>query len=352
MVQLRLEARGVGLTFHPLLYRAMIEGRLLFDFVEAPLEPYLDPAQASLADPQEHRLREIGRRWPMVWRASVFSLGSVENSCDASPDPLALSRAKRLVEAVDTRGLIETIGFRRLAGRDLGRAQPLPSSEAAADWIVARCDALQRALGLPLALQLPRTKAVAMNGDLDIFRFLERIAERSGCEFVLDLSDIVFRTASEPRSNAAQSLALLPVAGLAFSGESQVNAGLLAEALEIAAPRALVVRRAENMFPLDGIAAMLRQADAALKGRAQTKRAFGVRAQASATWDREAIAALKLWQAELVDGAFAGDGEASPPAAQLASETLAWRNWRRRIEDTYKGQQIKQFLAAEAGGRN
>jgi hypothetical protein len=329
----------------------MIEGRLAFDFVEAPLEPYLDPAQASLADPHEHRLREIGRRWPIVWRGSIFSLGSVEDPDDPSPDPLALSRAERLLEAVDTRGLIETIGFRRLAGRDLGRAQSLHYSEAVADWIVARCDALQRALGLPLALQLPRSKPAAMTGDLDIFRFLERIAKRSGCEFVLDLSDIVFRTADEPRPNAAQSFALLPVAGLALNAESELNRGPLAEAIEITAPRALVVRCSENMFPLDGIAAMLQQADAALKGRAQTKKAGGVRVQASATCDREAIAALKSWQAELIDGAFAGDGEASPPAARLASQTLAWRNWRQRIEDTYKGQQIKQFLAAEAGGR-
>jgi hypothetical protein len=105
------------------------------------------------------------------------------------------------------------------------------------------------------------------------------------------------------------------------------------------------------MFPLDGIATMLHEADAALKGRSQTKRACGSRAHASATWDREAIEALKAWQAELIDGAFAADGGASPPAARLASMTLAWRNWRQRIEDTYKGQQIKQFLAAEARGR-
>ena len=347
MVQLRLEARGVGLTFHPLLYRAMIEGRLLFDFVEAPLEPYLDPAQTSLADPEQHRLREIGRRWPIVWRGSIFSLGSVENSDDPSPDPLALSRAERLFKAVDARGLIETIGFRRLAGRDLGRAQPLPYTEAVAEWIVARCDALQRALGLPLALQLPRSKPPERTGDLDIFRFLERIAERSGCEFVLDLSDIVWLDARE----AAQSFAPLPVAGLVLSGGPCLNPGPLAEAVEIAAPRALVVRCAENMFPLDGIATMLRQADAALKGGSQTTRAGGLRAHASVTWDREAIAALKSWQAELIDGAFAADGGASPPAARLASMTLAWRNWRQRIEDTYKGQQIKQFLAAEAGGR-
>ena len=259
--------RGVGLTFHPLLYRAMIEGRLLFDFVEAPLKSYLDPAQTSLADPDQHRLREISRRWPIVWRTSVFSLGSVENPCDASPDRLTLRRTERLLKAVDTRGLIETIGFRRLAGRDLGRAHSLPCSEAVADWIAARCSALQRALGLPIALRLPRMKAVAMDGDLDIFRFLERIAERSGCEFVLDLSDINLGA-----REAAPSLARLPVSGLVLSGEWGDNPGQFAEAVEIAAPRAFVARCAENLFPLDGIATLLRQAGAALKNGSQTTR--------------------------------------------------------------------------------
>ena len=297
-------------------------------------------------------MREVARRWPLVWRGGAFSLGSVEDPDDPAPDPARLRRFLRLSEAVEARGLIETIGFRRLGERDLGRAQRLPSSKASADWIAVRRQALQRALALPVALQLPRTGEAPPAGDLDLLAFLDRIADREGCEFALTLSDLAqaSRELDCDVRETARRFARLPVATLAFSAVQETDFEVLAVALEFLRPRALLLRRDENLYPLDEIAASLRRAATALAGVSEPPNVSS--AAAEPIWDREGVAALQQWEMSVIEGAFAAAGQdlAPSPQARLASETLAGKNWRERIEDTYKGQQIKKFLSAEARG--
>jgi len=334
------ETKGVGLAFHPLLRRSMEQGRLPTDFVETALESYLDPARTALLDPGERSLRRIAARGPIVWRSSAFSLGSVEDPAKASCDTAVLRRFLRLCEVARPSSLIETIGFRRIGARDLGRARPMPRNAAAADWLAARCRALRNAVGVPVMLQFGKGPDDLPKGEMSESAFLERIAERTECEFVLDVEDVervAREQALDPRETATQ-FAGLPVAALTLSGARHGDWDLLDVALAAMAPRAIVLRRLEHLYPLDEIAAHLHRAASAL-GRVRARPAREVRppAPVATMWEPAAAAELRDQQLAAIDDAFARP--ADPKA-------MAWRNWRQRVEETYKGQQIKTFLSA------
>ncbi|MGD1037570.1 MAG: DUF692 family multinuclear iron-containing protein [Roseiarcus sp.] len=332
------EAKGMGVAYHPLLLRWMAQGRLPADFVEAPLEMYIDPARASLLDPDFGGLRRIAVEWPIAWRSSAFSLGSVEDPADPSCSPVLLRRFAKICEATRPAALIETIGFRRLDGRDFGRARRLPQTAIAADWLSAHCRRLRDAVGIPVLLQLGGGFDNPVRGDMQVIAFLERIAERTDCDFVIDVAHIeglARETELDARETVAR-LARLPVAILTLSGEREAEWDLLAVALEAMHPSAIVLRRVQNLYPLDEIVAHLQRASAALdrpRAAASPLRS----APAAPACEPTAAAELRAWQAAAIETAYA-----NPDDLKFA----AWRNWRRQLDETHKGHEIRKFLSA------
>lgn len=352
------EIEGVGLGFHPLLFNAMLAGRFECDFVEFPIELYAAPSQAGLLDPGEERLRQIVARWPTVWRGGSLSLGSVDDPADLSPDPRIVRTIAGLFEISKSNTLIETIGFRRVGGRDLGRMQSMPYTRAAAGWVAARWAAARDALEIPVLLQLCRTDPATRFDDEDAFAFLQAIADGAGCEFVFDASDLG-RLASQTRidaKEAARRIAELPVAMLTLSGESEEDwtaLELLRERIDV---RSIVVRRSKYLFPIDAIGDALRRAKALPSRGERSRRTPAPSLATPAPHDFREIEALRAQQMELAQSALeAGLVSAAPEGeivedkdrATLANKTQSWQSWKTRLDDVYKGQQIRKFLAGD-----
>jgi len=128
-------AEGVGLGYHPFHHAALLARAHAFDFIELPLDLYLDAARAALLDPMDARLREITAGKPCVWRGSALSLGSVERAGEPTPDPRVVERIQLLMQRTGAGSYSDRIGFRCLDGADLGVPQSLPCTEAAANWV-------------------------------------------------------------------------------------------------------------------------------------------------------------------------------------------------------------------------
>lgn len=348
-------AEGVGLAYHPFLHGSLAPRIEAFDFVELPLDLYIDPAQSSLLDPHDAKLRDVASARPCVWQGSALSLGSVENSGDPAPDPRIVERLRLLMERAGTAHYCDAVGFRALDGRDIGFPLPLPAWESGAAWVAARHAAAAAPLGQSFLLQPVFSPALHTNADIGAL--LRRIVALSDCRLLLEVDDIA--TATQTRIDLANRLPGTHVVGLATSAEHEVQWAMISLLLARTAARSIVIRRTRNLFPLGVLD------DAAQRARHVLAQARGGEPQPpSAAGPLDDIpgglAALRSWQSELID--YCIDPERAPPPAlaeaapaeraKLATSLRSWQVWRARIADAHRAQQIAQFLAQDAGPRS
>ncbi len=321
-------AEGVGIAYHPFLHGAVMAQLAAFDFVELPLDLYADPARAALLDPGDERLQEIATARPCVWRGTALSIGSVEAGQASAFAPGLIRRIRRRLEQVGATRYTETIGFRRLAGDDLGTPQAMPMTEASAQWLAVRHRAASDALGVEVLLQ-PAAPAVVPPTTLGEAAFLDRIATLSGCGLVLDVADLA-RLASALPTHCIRVLSLTG----ADAAEWQVVAAAAASVDTI------VLRRDRALFPLDTIGMDAARAAEILAGpRHPATKPLPNRVPEPP--DASALAELHAYQSDVMRHATERD-------TGLAS----WRNWRGQIDDLHKTEQIAAFLSRGAGPRS
>jgi uncharacterized protein (UPF0276 family) len=335
-------------AYHPFLHAALLARLDAFDFVELPLEIYVDPAQSELLDPGEAKLRDIVAAKPCVWHGSVLSLGSVEAADDPALDGRLVERIRRLLWRTGTTQISEVIGFRRLAGRDLGEPQGLPYSATAARWVAARHAAARAALGHALSLQIATSGDAAPRTGWDAATFLRHIVAGAGCDLVLDTADLAHISAAsgvEP-AEIAQRLPLARIAMLATAGEREADWALLELLCGLAAPPAIVIRCRRNLYPLDAlVSAARRAADLLAEHRGRTRPSLPETTTGGD--DPGGLAELRAWQQEVIDDCVAP----APARPALAARVRSWQTWRERVADTHKAQQIARFLAQDSGRR-
>jgi uncharacterized protein (UPF0276 family) len=348
--------RGVGLSYHPLLHEAMLDGRFAFDFAEIGMDTYVDSARFPLLDPEETRLRAIIARGPCVWRGSVLSLGSVETPGDPSPEPWRVERIRQFLDESGASLHCETIGFRRLGERDIGIAQGLPFTQVAARWVAARHGAATEALGHPLLLQLGASPLRPPPGERDAFGFLGEIAALADCRFVLDVADLA-GFASEAgigRGEIADRLPAGRIAAFVIRGDSDEEWELLAALLKGPGADAIVVRRERNLFPLDAIARTTARAKELLSGHARAAPPGARVKKGAPAIAAGELAALRAYQERFVETCLDASPTASPPDFAkdqpaewnaLARRAQSWQSWQERLADMHKARQIRQFLA-------
>jgi uncharacterized protein (UPF0276 family) len=339
-----------------LLHNLLIDNRRLFDFVELPLDLYLDPARSALLDPTHKRLHEIAAAKPSLWRGAALSLGSVETSGDPGPDARDIARVRRLMQSVGAKACCEDVGFRTLSGRDLGYTEGMPRCASAARWIAARHSAAQEALGAPLLLQPSATSLGAPSADLDAASFLCELAANSDCRFVLDVRAFAHH-AREAGIEPAEMAARLPrdrVAALVTSGESEKDWPLLSMLCERTDAQAIVVRRDRNLFPVDSILEAARRAAEALKNRPKRATTVCRAARPPAPIDLDDLLTLRAQQSAFIDACLdsrsdeASSGASAPPRrdlARIARHARFWHLWRERVDDLHKAKQIARFLS-------
>jgi uncharacterized protein len=347
---------GVAFSYHPLLHEALLARRVEFDFVEIALDHYVDCARFPLLDSEESRLHEIAGALPCIWHGSVLSLGSVETLDDASPDPRLIEHIRGLIEKTGARSYCETIGFRRLGGRDLGHAQSLPYTRTSAQWVAERYEAARQALGCPLVLELAASAVAAPRSEWDAMTFLQEVAGRADPRFMLDVADLA-RFAAEASLDPMDMMSRLPgerIAALVISSDSEEDWSLLSKLSVEISVRSILIRRSKNLFPLDGIGRAVSRAKELLarsKGHARTRSERSAAAYAVVPGE---LAALQAYQREFIDCCLDASQERAVPAfaadktaewAALATRVSAWQAWQKRLEDIHLTRQIRQFLA-------
>jgi uncharacterized protein (UPF0276 family) len=357
-------AEGVGLSYHPFLHAVMIARLDAYDFIELPLDLYIDPAQSALLDPMDARLRDIAAARPCIWRGSALSLGSVERPDDPAPDPRVIDRIRLLMERAGTTLYSDVIGFRGLEGRDLGVPQSLPSTDSAARWMAARYSAARNALGHPFLLQPAGCAIAAPRSGCDHAAFLRRIVSLADCELLLSVVDLE-RVATETGVDPADMMNRLPhesIAMLATSGKHEAEWALLSQLVEVTAARAIVIRRTDDLFPLDAIVNAAHRARSVLtrerRPMARRPETEPPRTAEPLDDDPGGLASLRCHESDLIDFCLS-PASAPPPLSlgdiapavvtRLASHLRPWQVWRERIADTHKARQIAQFLAEDTG---
>ena len=338
-------AEGVGVAYHPFLHDAVMARLAAFDFIELPLDLYVDPARAAMLDPGDERLQEIAAAKPCVWRGTALSIGSVEAGHASDYAPGLIRRVRRRLEQVGSTRYTEAIGFRRLAGQDIGSPQALPMTEAAAQWFAVRQRAASEALGVEVLLQ-PISSVIAPHAALDEAAFLGRIAALSGCGLVLDAADL---------SRLASSLPAHCIRALTLTGADAAEWQVVSALAGSAGVNTIVLRRDRALFPLDTIGTdAARAADilAATPPRATAPPPN----HPPELPDASALAELHAYQSGLMrhladaDAGALGDvpGAARPA---WATDLASWKNWRGQIDDLHKTKQIAAFLSRSAGPR-
>ena len=315
-------AEGVGVAYHPFLHDYLLGSRALFDFVELPMDLYLDGARSGLLDPGHRRLREVTGAVRCAWRGSALSLGAVPPGGTPAFPPHTVQRIRGLLALAPHAPYTEAVGVRAVGG---------PLHAAAFTPAVARCAAARQAaaceaLGVPVRLCLPRQAAAPAGMDdagMDAVGFLALVAAHGGAGFVLDTADLA---GTDPH-DAARRLAGVPIAALSVSSDDPAAWDALAALTGHLAPRTVVLRRDRQLFPLDTIGRDLGRAAALLSGTA-----LGTLPGPAAPQDPGSTTLP-----------VAGAPPAGPVHAPDASP--AWRHWRKEVDDMHKGQQIMALMA-------
>jgi hypothetical protein len=278
-----------------------------------------------LLDPQDVRLQEIAAATRCTWRGTVLSLGSAESAFS----PALIRRIRDLLELTRAGSYTDVVGFRRLNGCDLGHAQAMPCSAAAAALVAARQAEASQMLGLNVTLA-PVRRAVAPPAALDESGLLKSIASACEARFALD--------AGRPVAGLAGRVATIDVAGQDEAAWAELPA-----LTRHFTPRAIVVRRNQALFSPHTLVQDAARAAAAVEPTRSAAEAIAP----------DELAALYAYQAAFIGYFHSDEGRPVPPELDhmaddtrtaLACELRQWRNWRKQMADAHKTQQIAAFL--------
>ena len=323
----RSPADGVGVAYHPFLHDYLLDSRALFDFVELPMDLYLDEARSGLLDPGQRRLRQVTGAVRCTWRGSALSLGAVPPSGAPAFPPHTVRRICGLLALAPHAPYTEAVGVRAAGG---------PLHAVALTPAVARCAAARQAaaceaLGVPVRLCLPREAVAAPAGEdgagLDAAGFLALVAACGGTSFVLDTADLA---GAEPH-DAARRLAGVPIAALSVSSDDPAAWDALAVLAGHLAPGAVVLRRDRQLFPLETI------------GR-DLSRAAGLLSSAAPRTPAGPLAPSDPRSSLSGTARAPPTGPAHTPDA-VPDSSPAWRHWRKEVDDMHKGQQIMALMS-------
>lgn len=352
----------MGLGYHPFHHAALIGRVQAFDFVELPLDLYLDPARSALFDPMDARLRDIATARPCVWHGSALSLGSVERPGDPAQDPFVIDRIRELMRRTDAVHYTDVIGFRRLDGRDLGVPIALPPTETAARWMAARCGAARDALGHALLLRPAGSRIDPACPAGEHTEFWRRVVALTGCELSLDVADLerIWDGTGDDPDAMIGHLPLERVAMLACAGANEAEWTLLARLTAATPARAIVIRRSRDLYPLDTIVPAADRARSLLARSRCPVAGDPMRNPAPARSpedDPNGLAALRSHEARMIDRCLGAapphtTGDIEPTAeTTLATDSRPWQVWRERIGEIHKARQIAAFLAEDMASK-
>jgi uncharacterized protein (UPF0276 family) len=170
---------GVGLGVRDEFAHALVPHRARIDFVEVIGEQFVAPDRDA-----RRRLATIADHFPVVVHTIGMSLGSVD-----APDGGYLDAIGRLARDVDAPWVGDHLCYTRAGGIDVGHLAPLPRTEEALGAIVRNVEIARERTGRPLLLE-NIAYVVDPGGEIGEAGFLTRALEATGCDLLLDLTNL------------------------------------------------------------------------------------------------------------------------------------------------------------------
>ena len=172
--------QGFGLGFRPPHYEAILNEPRGIDWLEIVTENYLVPGGQPLS-----YLDRIRERFPMVMHGVSLSIGST--------DPLDhdyLRGVRELAARIEPEWISDHLCWTGVEGRNLHDLLPLPYTEEALKFVVARVGEVQERLGRQILLENVSSYLTYRDSELTEWQFLREVAECADCAILLDINNI------------------------------------------------------------------------------------------------------------------------------------------------------------------
>lgn len=172
---------GVGVLFRDAFAEALLgSDRPPVDWLEIVPEDFVERGAKA-----RRTLDALAARFTLVPHAVSLSLGGVDPL-----DHVLLDRLTGIVRELDPPWWSEHLGCVRVDGAYTQAVLPLPMSEEAALHLGARARRAAERVGTPLILENFAAYAVMPGSALEEAAFLHTICEASGCDLLLDVTNI------------------------------------------------------------------------------------------------------------------------------------------------------------------
>ncbi len=175
-----MQLAGFGLGLRTPHYEAVLNEPHAIDWLEVITENYLVPGGKPL-----HYLERIRDRFPLVMHGVSLSIGGTD---PIDVDYLAGVRA--LAARIEPHWISDHLCWTGIDGRNLHDLLPLPYTEEALAWVVARVGQIQDALGRQILLENVSSYLTFHESDMSEWEFLREVAERADCAILLDINNI------------------------------------------------------------------------------------------------------------------------------------------------------------------
>jgi uncharacterized protein (UPF0276 family) len=212
---------GVGLRgVHYATLRARPPAAWGCDFFEALTENYLDDHGFG-----RDTLRFIASHRPVVLHGVSLSIGGRDPF-----DSAWLGRLRALADEVRAAWVTDHLCWTADGGWQSHDLLPVPYTPAMLAWCARRVDAVQQALGRPIALENPSAYVHTAESTIPEWAFLSELADATGCGLLVDVNNVFVSCANlgwDPRAwldgVAAERVMQLHLAGPRREGDLWID---------------------------------------------------------------------------------------------------------------------------------
>jgi uncharacterized protein (UPF0276 family) len=272
------QINGFGLGLRPSHYEAILGERHAIDWLEIITENYLVPGGKPL-----DYLERIRSRFPVVMHGVSLSIGST--------DPLDreyLAGLRELARRIEPAWISDHLCWTGVEGRNVHDLLPLPYTEEALAWVVARVGEVQDLLGRQILLENVSSYLTYRSSEMTEWEFLGEVARRADCALLLDINNIHvsavnhgFEASRYLRAVPKERVRQFHLAGHSDMGDHLIDTHdhpiappvwkLYREALAHFGPVPTMIERDDNIPPLAELVAELDMARAIAAGQALLK---------------------------------------------------------------------------------
>jgi hypothetical protein len=171
---------GFGLGLRKPHYADFIDTQVDVDFVEVISENFM----VDGGKPRQI-LHDVRERYPVALHGVSMSIGSADGL-----DGAYLKRLRALVDEIEPLFVSDHLSWSRIEGFNSHDLLPLPYTNEALDLVCANVARAQDAMGRAMLIENPSTYIDFADADMTEWRFLDAMAQRTGCGLLLDVNNV------------------------------------------------------------------------------------------------------------------------------------------------------------------